>query len=868
MALNNLGLGLLFTAKDAATGVMSKVRRGFSDTKDELGAFKKQSKEAFKAFGVGMAVFGAGVAGLAVLGSTIDEAREFGKAIALVGTEVDAAKFSQEDMRDITIDLAKQFGRMPKDEAEALYKAVALGADDAGKATSILTAANRLAVAGNSELKTTMDALGGSINAYGLSMGDADRVSDAFFIAMKSGNTTVQDLASSVGRVSAGAHSMGIGIEDILGSVSVMTNKGVQASEAVSYLHGALSNIVHPSSEAGAEAARLGIKFNAAAVRAQGFQKFLHSITDNAKFSKDTLNKLFTSVEGSQAMAMLAGDMGAVDAVMKRMRTETGATAKGFDIMAGTLSFQGDRFKALFSALKIRVGEFLEPLAARGLGILNKLMDTFTNLPGPVQGVIVHVALAVSGVVALVGAVTAGIAAFKIAAAAIGTFAGGALGTLATALIPAIALVGALTAGYFILQYAITNNIGGIGDTITRVWGQIKLGTEALIQLFSQGGFSGAVREQFLSGSNSAIQFAIQVWLAFTRVKNFLANVVAGFEASIAEMKPTFAAFGAALDKLLDAFGGLSKTAEENGAAFDSAGRSGRRTGQVLARLAELLVKGATAFVELAAAIVPVVAGIMNFVSSLGDAETLITVAKTALVGFATYMVASAVPALWSMASGGISAAAGIAKVLVQLIAANGLSIGGAFSAAASGLGSLVTGAAAALGPIGAVTAAITALYLAFDQFQKLSAAWNDEAGSDMWKKFKNDIGITSDAEYQKELGIHQGADFDKRQQQRMADAFENRPQATMSPATIPGAAPTPATSPAVASVQPPQASGIDQSAVQTVASQAASAAVSKVPAPNYSFTMQVNEEVLGRVTARASSSAAAASYGPASVSE
>lgn len=866
MALNQLGLGLLFTAKDAATGVMHNVRNGFAQTRDEFGKFGNRSKETFKQFGVGIATMGVGLAGLAILGSTITDAQEFGKAIDLVRTEVDEAAFSQESMKDITIDLGKQFGKLPADEAKALYKAVALGANTAEKATSLMTAANQLAVAGNSELTVTMDALGGSLNAYHLQADDAGMVSDAFFTAMKGGNTTVQDLAASVGRVSAGANAMGISVQEVLGAVGVMTNKGIQASEAVSYLHGALANISHPSHDAMVEAKRLGIAFNDLAVKkAGGLVPFLHSITDNAKLNASSLNKLFTSVEGSSAMSMLAGDMGSVDAMMKEMNGNTGATKKGFDIMAQGMSFQTDKLKANFSALKIRIGEFLEPIAARGLGYLNRLLGWFTNLPGPVQGAIVGILSAAAGLVTLVGAVAAGIAAFKILSAGLMTFGGGALGTVVAALGPAIALIGLFYGAFKLLQKAYDEDIGGVGQWFDRLYSQVSLAFEAITQLFTDGGFSGAVREQFLSGSNSAIDFAIQIWLAVNRVKNFLSNLVDGFMSFANQMGPTFKGLTGAVDKLMDSFGILSKTTEEAGTAFDDAGVAGQRTGVFLAKVVEVAIRFATAVINLSANIVPFLAGVASLVDKLGGLESIFWLVKTAAEAFGVYM-------LLTLSASIVDFGASLGPLGVKLVTlASGLNIGAVASAFSAAMRGMLASTAAAMGPIAALTAAVMALYLAYTQWQALSKSiegTKDQSGkshfwSDIRTKMRSDLGIDSEEETFRRMGGHVDT-----ASERSLKAREAQLAAAGGPtSTIPNTTPSDMSSmPALASLGPSQS--MDPQAFASAAGAAAAAAASNRPSPTYVFKGEVDGQTLISFVKKASDADKSNGYEPNSSQE
>jgi hypothetical protein len=102
--------------------------------------------------------------------------------------------------------------------------------------------------------------------------------------------------------------------------------------------------------------------------------------------------------------------------------------------------------------------------------------------------------------------------------------------------------------------------------------------------------------------------------------------------------------------------------------------------------------------------------------------------------------------------------------IVAAIVASIGkAALGGAIT---SGLGSAATGlagmgaagaGAGALGVAGAGLAAVGGIGLAAWQGKELYDSWNDQAGSDIWKKLKNDLGVTTDEEYQKELGIGGG---------------------------------------------------------------------------------------------------------------
>jgi hypothetical protein len=62
MALNNLGLGFVFTARDLASGAIGNLERNFMSLDRRVGLGADPIQTAFQQLGVGMAVFTAGAA--------------------------------------------------------------------------------------------------------------------------------------------------------------------------------------------------------------------------------------------------------------------------------------------------------------------------------------------------------------------------------------------------------------------------------------------------------------------------------------------------------------------------------------------------------------------------------------------------------------------------------------------------------------------------------------------------------------------------------------------------------------------------------------------------------------------------------------
>ena len=65
MALNNLGLGFVFTARDLASAKMATVERRFASLDDRVTGGTTRMTSAFQQLGIGLAVFTAGAEAVA-----------------------------------------------------------------------------------------------------------------------------------------------------------------------------------------------------------------------------------------------------------------------------------------------------------------------------------------------------------------------------------------------------------------------------------------------------------------------------------------------------------------------------------------------------------------------------------------------------------------------------------------------------------------------------------------------------------------------------------------------------------------------------------------------------------------------------------
>ncbi len=593
MALNSMGLGLLFEAKDLASGVMARVGHNFLDLAGSSTEAGHAIKASLKEFGLGMGIFAAGVAGLALLGRPLQSAKAFEAAIAEVTTETDEATFSTKAMRDISLQLAGTFGKMPVEEAKGLYQAVAAGATDAASATALMTVANKLAIGGVTDTTTAIDGITTALNAYGLAYTDKNiiGVSDAFFVAMADGKTKVGELASQIGRVAPSAKALGISFDEVLASVSAMTGQGLKADMAITGLHGALANIVHPAGDAGAEASRLKIKFNQTELAAKGWKGFLDEITHAAGFNATSMSKLFNSVEGLNAIQALTADGSKkFNSILGDMANKSGRTNNAFDKMSTTLEFAENRFDALKEVASVLIGDALVPMAKAVLRVASTVLEAFNKIPAPIKAFVTHLFAGAAAAMAVVGAIVALKGALGVLSAGLEMVGITAEGVMAS-LLPVIGTIALVVGAVVALKYAIDNNIGGIGDFFAEVWGDITLGFNAVVQLFTDGGFSGAVLDDLENGHDGLENFAIQVYVWANRIGEFFSAIGDEFLDVMGDMGPTFQEFATILEDIAVDLGHLSVDVQGNAEAWATWGGAGARVGHLLADVLGVVLK-------------------------------------------------------------------------------------------------------------------------------------------------------------------------------------------------------------------------------------------------------------------------------------
>ncbi len=312
---------------------------------------------------------------------TISEARDFSKSIAEVNSILPKNTKLTQDQIKAFIELSSQFGKSSQQEAKAFYEIVSGGVENTATAFKILRQANEAAAAGLTDVNVAAKVLTSTFNAFAQQGTTVNQITDSLFQAVKDGQTTFEELSSTLGRVAPVAASVGISIDEVAGSIAFLTKSGIQTDQAITGLRSTISSVIKPSKEAADEANRLGIAFSASAIKqAGGFANFLDQVRVATNGSSASIARLFGDINAiNTVIAISNGNFQDFKKTLDSNKNSIGATALAAKELKSSFDFQLTQAEQSIKNLGTTLAVFLLPY-------LQTTLTGFRALTGISQG--------------------------------------------------------------------------------------------------------------------------------------------------------------------------------------------------------------------------------------------------------------------------------------------------------------------------------------------------------------------------------------------------------------------------------------------------------------------------------------------------
>lgn len=282
---------------------------------------------------------------------------------------------TKESQKQMYQDSIKMFEMIPTNFeriTSGIYNTISAGADPE-HATMYARKFGMGGVAGDADMDVVTTAAMGTMNAYKLEAKDLERVLDLQFMTVKEGITSYSELASSLGTgVLASAKGAGITLEELQGSIALITKNAIPANIATTSLNQLFNKFT--DTKVIKEFKKYGVEIQDAKKNTRPLIEIFKDLNyqfDKRKLSseqrKGFLKELVGSEQAARAIAPLLGDLEEFQRILDQMDNSDGAMREAYDDRLESLGNQIKTYWNEIKSLGVESLTAMDPLISKAL---------------------------------------------------------------------------------------------------------------------------------------------------------------------------------------------------------------------------------------------------------------------------------------------------------------------------------------------------------------------------------------------------------------------------------------------------------------------------------------------------------------------
>ena len=216
----------------AKIDVLIQVRDKVSNHFRRLNNALKRSAAHFRVFA--RRISGAMAVAFASIARGTVTINKFEKGVA----RIEALFGGQKDtgLRDAIRQIQLASGRSAQESVEGFYQALSRGVPK-DNVYEFLRVAAKAAVVDGSTIQTSVEGITTVLNAFSMHSRDAEKVAEMMFATVADGATTFDLISTNIAQAAPTAAAMGVDVEELLGSLQVMTKQGITTSQSFTQLN-------------------------------------------------------------------------------------------------------------------------------------------------------------------------------------------------------------------------------------------------------------------------------------------------------------------------------------------------------------------------------------------------------------------------------------------------------------------------------------------------------------------------------------------------------------------------------------------------------------------------------------------------------
>lgn len=325
------------------------------------------------------------------------------------------------------IEMSNRTGVAFTDLAESMYSALSAGVPQDNVLEFVENTVN-LSKGGFTQTATAIDIVTTALNAYQMEMSEATHVQDVLITTQNLGKTTVDELASNMGKLIPTANGVNVAFDQLGAMYATVTANGVATAETTTYLNAMINELGASGStaEKAMQAATAGTdmagkKFSEISAMGYDVTDVLKLMDEYAQSTGKSLSDMFSSSEGAKAANILLSNAESFKSNITAMIDSTGAAATAAETMMDTTAEKTQVAKNQIDNLTSAIAEQLLPAIGETAQSVSDALDssgikTVAETVGSfISGTLTLLLKNINLIASAVTGVTAAVIAFKTA---------------------------------------------------------------------------------------------------------------------------------------------------------------------------------------------------------------------------------------------------------------------------------------------------------------------------------------------------------------------------------------------------------------------------------------------------------------------
>lgn len=303
---------------------------------------------------------------------------QFEQAITNVGAVALQTREQIAPLEQMALDLGRSTKFTATESANAM-EVLARAGFNTNEILQATPAVLSAAAASGLEIADVANHVSNALKGMGLEASEAGRVADILSLASARTNSSIGSLGESLSNAASTARSLGVPIEDLVSSVALLQDVGLDASVAGSAVNVMLTKMAAPSAGIQKRMKQLGLSFKDAKGDMLSFPEVLEQLNEATKRAGGNFDQVaflaeLVGLRGQKAAANLAVlfESGKFSTLSDELRNAEGSAKKMADLRMNTVQGSLLLLGSAVDALKVKI-------FGLQAGPLKKLIDDLTE---------------------------------------------------------------------------------------------------------------------------------------------------------------------------------------------------------------------------------------------------------------------------------------------------------------------------------------------------------------------------------------------------------------------------------------------------------------------------------------------------------